>query len=75
MSPITANLEAKNKAYAASFTQGDLALPPAKKYAVGESPDGFLVHSPVHACCGCQATPWRANIFPTNQRSSPASER
>ena len=33
--PIQQNLIEKNKAYAASFTQGDLALPPAKKYAVG----------------------------------------
>lgn len=28
------NLEQGNKAYAASFTQGDLALPPSQKYAV-----------------------------------------
>jgi len=32
--PIQENLVSSNKAYAASFTQGHLALPPAKKYAV-----------------------------------------
>jgi hypothetical protein len=31
---IQKNLEEKNKEYAAQFTQGDLVLPPAKKYAV-----------------------------------------
>jgi hypothetical protein len=35
--PIQQNLVDSNKKYAASFTQGDLALPPAKKYAVGVS--------------------------------------
>jgi hypothetical protein len=35
--PIQKNLVEKNAAYASTFTQGDLALPPAKKYAVGES--------------------------------------
>lgn len=29
------NFEKGNKDYAASFTQGDLALPPSQKYAVG----------------------------------------
>ena len=33
--PIQQNLVEKNKEYADKFTQGDLALPPAKKYAVG----------------------------------------
>lgn len=33
--PIQRNLIESNKTYAANFTQGDLALPPAKKYAVG----------------------------------------
>jgi hypothetical protein len=33
--PIQENLVSKNKAYASSFTEGHLALPPAKKYAVG----------------------------------------
>lgn len=33
--PIQENLITKNKEYAESFTQGHLALPPAKKYAVG----------------------------------------
>lgn len=33
--PIQQNLQKSNEAYAANFTQGDLALPPAKKYAVG----------------------------------------
>ncbi|KAH7417200.1 beta carbonic anhydrase clade D [Cadophora sp. MPI-SDFR-AT-0126] len=32
--PIQENLVSSNKAYAASFNQGHLALPPAKKYAV-----------------------------------------
>ncbi|KAF5878241.1 putative carbonic anhydrase protein [Botrytis fragariae] len=32
--PIQKNLIESNKLYAANFTQGDLALPPAKKYAV-----------------------------------------
>lgn len=30
------NLVSKNEEYASSFTKGDLALPPAKKYLVGE---------------------------------------
>jgi carbonic anhydrase len=30
------NLTAKNASYAANFSQGHLALPPAKKYAVGK---------------------------------------
>lgn len=33
--PIQENLVQKNKEYASSFKDGDLALPPAKKYAVG----------------------------------------
>ncbi|KIN04006.1 hypothetical protein OIDMADRAFT_118247 [Oidiodendron maius Zn] len=32
--PVQENLVTSNKAYASGFTQGDLALPPAKKYAV-----------------------------------------
>ncbi|PMD32637.1 beta carbonic anhydrase clade D [Hyaloscypha variabilis F] len=32
--PVQQNLIAKNKSYAANFRQGNLALPPAKKYAV-----------------------------------------
>jgi carbonic anhydrase len=32
--PIQKNLVEENKQYADSFTQGDLALPPAKKYLV-----------------------------------------
>ncbi|KAL1624156.1 hypothetical protein SLS54_004085 [Diplodia seriata] len=32
--PIQQNLAEKNKEYAASFTKGHLALPPAKKYAI-----------------------------------------
>lgn len=39
MSPITDNLESSNSKYASSFTQGDLALPPAKKYLVRTSLD------------------------------------
>lgn len=31
------NLVESNEKYAASFTKGHLALPPAKKYAVGKS--------------------------------------
>jgi carbonic anhydrase len=33
--PVQQNLVEKNAQYASSFTQGDLALPPAKKYLVG----------------------------------------
>lgn len=33
--PVHQKLEKSNEAYAASFTKGDLALPPAGKYAVG----------------------------------------
>lgn len=33
--PVQKNLVQKNEEYAAKFTQGDLALPPAKKYLVG----------------------------------------
>ncbi|KAL1647823.1 hypothetical protein SLS58_002624 [Diplodia intermedia] len=36
--PIQQNLAEKNKEYAASFTNGHLALPPAKKYAICEDP-------------------------------------
>jgi len=32
---VQKNLTEKNDKYAGSFTQGDLALPPAKKYIVG----------------------------------------
>jgi len=32
--PIQKNLQEKNAEYASKFTQGNLALPPAKKYAV-----------------------------------------
>lgn len=34
---IQANLQKKNAEYASNFKEGHLALPPAKKYAVGES--------------------------------------
>ena len=34
--PIQENLVKSNEEYAASFKDGDLALPPAKKYAVGK---------------------------------------
>ena len=34
---IQQNLEKKNAEYASSFKEGHLALPPAKKYAVGRS--------------------------------------
>lgn len=34
--PIQENLVQKNEVYAANFNDGDLALPPAKKYAVGQ---------------------------------------
>lgn len=33
---IQENLVKSNEVYASSFTKGDLALPPAKHYAVGE---------------------------------------
>ena len=36
-SQIQQNLEQKNAQYASSFKEGHLALPPAKKYAVGRS--------------------------------------
>lgn len=39
--PIQENLVQSNKDYAASFTKGGLALPPAKKYAVGKSSLGI----------------------------------
>ena len=35
--PIQENLVTQNKVYSQSFTGGSLALPPAKKYAVGSS--------------------------------------
>lgn len=35
--PTQENLVTKNKAYAATFTEGHLALPPAKHYAVRKS--------------------------------------
>jgi len=35
MSSVENNLVEGNKAYASTFTQGDLALPPSQKYAVG----------------------------------------
>ncbi len=34
MSAIQQNVEATSASYSAAFTQGDLALPPAKKYLV-----------------------------------------
>jgi carbonic anhydrase len=34
MSAIQRNIEASSARYSASFTQGSLALPPAKKYLV-----------------------------------------
>lgn len=37
MSSVEQNLVEGNKAYAASFTDGHLALPPSQKYAVGAS--------------------------------------
>ena len=33
---IQANLEKRNAEYASNFKEGHLALPPAKKYAVGK---------------------------------------
>ena len=35
--PIQENLVKVNKEYASRFKEGHLALPPAKKYAVGKS--------------------------------------
>ena len=32
--PVQKNLISSSESYASSFTQGDLALPPAKKYLV-----------------------------------------
>ena len=34
---IQQNLEKKNAEYASNFKEGHLALPPAKKYALGRS--------------------------------------
>ena len=48
---IQENLKAKNQAYAASFTQGDLALPPAKKYVVGASHTSLDHSSSQPTCC------------------------
>lgn len=42
-STIQKNLIEKNEQYASNFTEGHLALPPAKKYAVGRSPIRILV--------------------------------
>jgi carbonic anhydrase len=36
--PVEKNLVASSEKYASSFTQGNLALPPAKKYLVGMQP-------------------------------------
>lgn len=38
MSPMAENLISKNEAYASTFSDGHLALPPAKNYAVCTSP-------------------------------------
>jgi carbonic anhydrase len=48
--PIQQNLVEKNKAYAANFTGGSLALPPAKRYAVGTTYTPFPPFPPC-ACC------------------------
>lgn len=45
MSAIQQNLKGKNAKYASDFTQGDLALPPAKKYVVGEYDSGSCTSS------------------------------
>jgi len=37
--PVQSNLESASIAYSSNFTQGDLALPPAKKYLVRTSPE------------------------------------
>ncbi|KAA8576255.1 hypothetical protein EYC84_006401 [Monilinia fructicola] len=42
---IQKNLIESNKVYAANFTQGHLALPPAKKYAVGTYHPQYLIRS------------------------------
>lgn len=34
--PVQKNLQGKNQDYASRFKEGSLALPPAKKYAVGK---------------------------------------
>lgn len=34
MSTVQSNLKQRNEEYASTFTQGSLALPPAKKYLV-----------------------------------------
>lgn len=42
---IQKNLITKNEEYASSFDNGDLALPPAKKYLVGMSLTKILLLS------------------------------
>jgi hypothetical protein len=39
--PVQQNLVSSSEKYASSFTQGDLALPPAKKYLVGMMPSSL----------------------------------
>lgn len=48
MSEIQRNLKERNTKYASGFTQGDLALPPAKKYIVGRCSSSCLVSSIDH---------------------------
>jgi carbonic anhydrase len=59
------NLVAKNETYAASFTEGHLALPPAKKYAVGEK-------SSLHAIITCYLS-YQRLVTCMDARIDPAS--
>lgn len=65
--PIQQNLVDSNKKYASSFTQGSLALPPAKKYAVGTSPSPpplFPTNSPTVTCMDARIDPAAAYGIP-----------
>jgi hypothetical protein len=54
--PVQENLVSSNNSYAASFTKGDLPLPPGKRYTVGMflvTPQGILcsdISSDLYGC-------------------------
>jgi hypothetical protein len=56
--PIQENLVESNKKYASSFTQGHLALPPAKKYAVCTDPSLLSTPSQSHWHLAVQWPVW-----------------
>lgn len=47
---VQQNLVQKNQEYASNFKEGDLALPPAKKYAVGQS-SSYRPYTREAECC------------------------